>query len=84
MDDRVDWVAGLARVSGSAAVGPRDTPTGWRAETANMHVPRTGGAARFGSPEHANRYLRLADVLDEGEMLIDITIGMDVGNRSRW
>ncbi len=27
---------------------------------------------------------RLADVLDEGEMLIDITIGMDVGNWSRW
>ncbi len=23
----VDWVAGLARVSGSAAIGPRDTPT---------------------------------------------------------
>ncbi|WP_248965019.1 class I SAM-dependent methyltransferase [Sphaerisporangium perillae] len=51
MDDRVDWVAGLARVSGSAAIGPRDTPTNWRAETADMHLPKTGGAARFGSPE---------------------------------
>ena len=53
MDDRVDWVAGLARVSGSAAIGPHDTPTSWRAETANMHLPGTGAAARFGSPEQA-------------------------------
>ncbi len=53
MDDRVDWVAGLARVSGGAAIGPRDTPTSWRAETADMYLPKTGGAARFGSPEQA-------------------------------
>ena len=33
MDDRVPWVAELARVSGSAAIGPRDTPESWRAET---------------------------------------------------
>ncbi|MGW3726621.1 class I SAM-dependent methyltransferase [Streptomyces sp. NPDC000851] len=53
MDDQVDWVAGLARVSGSAAIGPRDTPTSWRTETADMHLPKTGVAARFGSPEQA-------------------------------
>lgn len=53
VNDRVDWVAGLARVSGSAAIGPRDTPTSWRAETADMHLPKTGVAARFGSPEQA-------------------------------
>ncbi len=53
MDDRADWVAGLARVSGSAAIGPRDTPSGWRAATAEAHLPRTGVAARFGSPEQA-------------------------------
>lgn len=53
MDDRVDWVAGLARVSGSAAIGPRDVPTSWRTETADMHLPKTGVAARFGSPEQA-------------------------------
>jgi SAM-dependent methyltransferase len=54
MDDGVEWVAGLARVSGSAAIGPRDTPTSWRAETADAHLPRTAGvAARFGSPEQA-------------------------------
>jgi len=52
VDDRVDWVAGLARVGGSAAIGPRDTPTSWRAETAGMHLPKTG-AALFGSPEQA-------------------------------
>jgi SAM-dependent methyltransferase len=53
VDDRVDWVAGLARVSGSAAIGSRDTPASWRAETADMHLPKTGVAARFGSPEQA-------------------------------
>ncbi|MFE5737008.1 class I SAM-dependent methyltransferase [Streptomyces celluloflavus] len=53
MDDRVEWVAGLARVSGSAAIGPRDTPTGWRAETAGMHLPGTDAAALFGAPEQA-------------------------------
>ncbi|MFP3987589.1 class I SAM-dependent methyltransferase [Streptomyces sp. E11-3] len=53
MDDQVDWVAGLAQVSGSAAIGPRDTPASWRAEAADMHLPKTGGAARFGSPEQA-------------------------------
>ncbi|WP_328876062.1 class I SAM-dependent methyltransferase [Streptomyces sp. NBC_00287] len=53
MDDQVEWVAGLARVSGSAAIGPRDTPASWRAETADMHLPKTGVAARFGSPEQA-------------------------------
>ncbi|MEU9124919.1 class I SAM-dependent methyltransferase [Streptomyces sp. NPDC048506] len=52
-DDRVDWVAGLARVSGSASIGPRDVPTSWRAETAGMHLPKTGGDARFDSPEQA-------------------------------
>ncbi|MFI5566941.1 hypothetical protein ACIA6T_06100 [Streptomyces sp. NPDC051740] len=53
MDDRTEWVAGLARVSGSAAVGPRDTPTGWRAGTADAHLPKNGVAARFGSAEQA-------------------------------
>src|SRR5918994_4585152 len=53
MDDQVEWVAGLARVSGSAAIGPRDTPTSWRAETTDMHLPKTGAVARFGAPEQA-------------------------------
>ncbi|MEU2631270.1 class I SAM-dependent methyltransferase [Kitasatospora sp. NPDC007106] len=66
LDDRVDWVAGLARTAGSAAVGPRDTPAAWRAETAAMHLPKAGGPARFGSPEqtafpHGQR--RTADTL---------------------
>ncbi|EFL29196.1 LOW QUALITY PROTEIN: conserved hypothetical protein, partial [Streptomyces himastatinicus ATCC 53653] len=66
MDDGVEWVAGLARISGSAAIGPRDTPAGWRAETADMHRPRKGAAARFGSPEQAefpHGQLRTADSL---------------------
>jgi SAM-dependent methyltransferase len=53
MDDQIDWVAELARISGDAVIGPRDTPARWRAETAEMHVPRTGEAARFGSPEQS-------------------------------
>ncbi|WP_158854499.1 class I SAM-dependent methyltransferase [Saccharothrix deserti] len=53
LDDRVDWVAGLERVSGSAAIGPRDTLSSWRAATAGMHLPNTDLVARFGSPEQA-------------------------------
>lgn len=51
MDNRVDWVAELERVSGSAAIGPRDTLSGWRAATADLH--NIGLAAQFGSPEQA-------------------------------
>ncbi|MEV4558012.1 class I SAM-dependent methyltransferase [Kitasatospora sp. NPDC049285] len=53
LDDEVDWVAGLARVSGPAAVGPRDTPAAWRAATAAMHLPKTAAPALFGSPEQS-------------------------------
>ncbi|MFI1918188.1 class I SAM-dependent methyltransferase [Nocardia sp. NPDC020380] len=53
MDDRVDWVAGLERVSGSAAIGPRDTFSSWRAATAGLYLPEADVAARFGSPEQA-------------------------------
>ncbi|MEV0262066.1 class I SAM-dependent methyltransferase [Streptomyces sp. NPDC050617] len=52
-DDEAEWVAGLARVGGSAVIGPRDTPATWRTATAAMHLPKTGGAAWFGSPEQA-------------------------------
>jgi SAM-dependent methyltransferase len=51
-DDRVDWVAGLERIGGGAAIGPRDTFSSWRAATADAHLPTTG-SARFGSPEQA-------------------------------
>ncbi|MEV6279298.1 methyltransferase domain-containing protein [Nocardia sp. NPDC051832] len=70
MDDRVDWVAELARVSDSAAIGPRDTQSNWRDATKELHLPRAdagmGGAARFGSPEQeefAHSQLRTADSL---------------------
>ncbi|WP_244467182.1 class I SAM-dependent methyltransferase [Nocardia vulneris] len=53
MDDRVDWVAGLEKVSGAAAIGSRDTRTSWRAATATLHLPATGLPARFGAPEQA-------------------------------
>lgn len=36
LDDRVPWIAELARVSGPAAIGPRDTLGSWRAATAGL------------------------------------------------
>jgi SAM-dependent methyltransferase len=65
-DDRVDWVAELERIGGSAAIGPRDTFSRWRAETAEAHVPDSGSIAQFGSPEQAefpHGQLRTADSL---------------------
>ena len=53
LDDRVDWVAALARVGGSAAIGSRDTLSSWRAGTAHAHLPNDGQAARFGLSEQA-------------------------------
>jgi hypothetical protein len=51
LDDRVDWIRELERVSGAAAIGPRDTLRNWRAATAGLHLPPVGVAACFGSPE---------------------------------
>jgi SAM-dependent methyltransferase len=53
LDDRIGWVAALERVSGSAAIGARDTFRNWRAATAAAHLPPTGDGARFGSAEQA-------------------------------
>ncbi|MBE8516299.1 class I SAM-dependent methyltransferase [Amycolatopsis sp. H6(2020)] len=50
LDDRVGWVAGLARAGGSAVIGPRDTFGSWRAATAGLPLPAAG---RFGAPEQA-------------------------------
>ena len=54
VDDAVGWVGELARISGPAAIGQRDTPCGWRGATARMHLPGSGGEARFGSPQQAD------------------------------
>jgi SAM-dependent methyltransferase len=53
VDDAVGWVAELQRVSGSAAIGPRDTRSSWRAATASTHLPSRDRPPRFGSPEQA-------------------------------
>jgi len=66
VDNRVGWVAGLERVSGSAAIGPRDTLSNWRAATATAHLPSVGSVARFGSPvqsEFPHGQRRTADSL---------------------
>lgn len=52
-DDRIDWVAELVSASGSAAIGPRDTLSTWRAETAKVRIPSIGPRARFGPTERA-------------------------------
>jgi SAM-dependent methyltransferase len=64
MDDRVDWVAGLARLGGDAAVGPRDLLSTWRGATADLHRPREGAPVWFGAGEQAefsNSQRRTAD-----------------------
>jgi SAM-dependent methyltransferase len=53
MDDQADWVAGLAQVGGHEAIGSRDIPANWRVAAAELHLPKSGAAARFGSPEQA-------------------------------
>lgn len=66
MDNQIDWVAGLERISGSAAIGPRDTVTSWRMATAGSHLPDTGAVAQFGSPEQAefpHKHRRTAESL---------------------
>jgi SAM-dependent methyltransferase len=66
LDDRIGWVAGLEQVSGSAAIGPRDTVTSWRAATAHLHLPAGGRRASFGSAEQnefAHGQLRTAESL---------------------
>ena len=65
-DSRVDWVAGLERVSGDAAIGPRDTLTNWRADTQRAHLPSGGHVAQFGAPEQVefpHRQRRTAESL---------------------
>ena len=52
-DNRVDWVAELERIAGSAAIGPRDTFGSWRAGTAEANLPDIGSSVRFDSPERA-------------------------------
>ena len=53
LDNTVGWVAGLERVGGSAAVGPRDTLSNWRSATATLHRAGAGSVAQFGAPEQA-------------------------------
>ena len=60
LDDRVDWVDGLALISGPAAIGPRDTPASWRRESARLRLPHFGTVATAEFP-HGQR--RTADSL---------------------
>ena len=60
VDDRIPWVAELTRVCGPEAIGPRDTPAGWRGEAAALDL------GRFASPTQAefpHRHGRTADSL---------------------
>ncbi|MFZ0383762.1 MAG: class I SAM-dependent methyltransferase [Solirubrobacteraceae bacterium] len=53
LDNRVDWIAGLERVSGTPVIGPRDTFSSWRGATAGLHLPKHCSVVQFGSPEQA-------------------------------
>lgn len=53
LDDRVDWVAALGRVGGTAAVGPRDTLRSWREATVGTYLSRSGRNALWADPEQA-------------------------------
>ncbi len=50
-DDRVEWVAELARISGEAAVGLRDTRTAWRSASAMQRFPDLDSLRSFGAVE---------------------------------
>ncbi|MFE5342281.1 class I SAM-dependent methyltransferase [Isoptericola sp. NPDC056578] len=64
LDDDVAWVAGLADAGGSAAVGPRDTPTAWRRATADLLPPAgEGWSARAERAEFPHGQRRTADSL---------------------
>lgn len=53
LDDRVDWVARLARIGGPAALGRRDLRSTWREATADLYLPGPGLPVVFRSPEQA-------------------------------
>ena len=65
-DTRVDWVGGLARIVGAEAIGPRDTPVGWPAATANLLAPGWPGLGHFdalASARFTHGQRRTADAL---------------------
>ncbi|AGL20869.1 class I SAM-dependent methyltransferase [Actinoplanes sp. N902-109] len=61
LDDTVDWVAELARISGPAVIGPRDTPAAWRAEMTTLDLTAIGTPPEFATFPHSQR--RTADSL---------------------
>jgi SAM-dependent methyltransferase len=70
LDDRVDWVAGLARVGGRAAVGPRDTPAAWRVEAARMNVGEPKELAEFPHAQHRTADSLVATLATRAGMLV--------------
>ncbi|MGH3499213.1 MAG: methyltransferase domain-containing protein [Nocardioidaceae bacterium] len=52
-DNRVDWVAQLERVSGAAAIGPRDTRSSWFAAPGDAHLPDLGTITDLRTPQRA-------------------------------
>ena len=70
IDNRVDWVAGLERVSGSAAIGPRDTLSRDGRRAPSKHWPgrpvRLAGAGRVPARAAPHRRLPRRDSRHEG------------------
>jgi len=52
-DNRIEWVAELARVGGNQTIGSRDMVTNWHFETARLHLANGGASAHFDSSEQA-------------------------------
>jgi SAM-dependent methyltransferase len=52
-DNRIGWVAELARVGGSQTIGTRDMVTNWHYETARIHLANVGANAHFDTSEQA-------------------------------
>nr|WP_240746935.1 class I SAM-dependent methyltransferase [Cryptosporangium phraense] len=62
-DDRVGWVASLARVGGPAAVGARDLLSSWRASTVGLRPP---GFSEGEQAEFTHGQVRTAESLVAG------------------
>ncbi len=63
LDNRVEWIASLERISGPAVIGRRDTFSSWRAATADLHLSAGDLFVGASQAEFAHTQRRTADSL---------------------